>query len=475
VDRREGRIAGLLVWAVSLGSFATQMLVTSPRRSWSWDEAIYLSQVTRDAPALPFVASRARGISLLVAPLSSAGAPDWLIRLCLAAASSLVLAVVFRLWVPRVGMAAAIGAFLFAAAWPSLFYGSEVMPNLWAALFGVGVVACLARSLAEERPARSLRAGLVVFAALMALMRPPDALVLGLALGLGTAVSRRRAWRTLVPLGVGVALGWSPWLIEMSVRFGGPVEALRSARAISHLAGNGTGLLGQLALTDGPLLGPDAGAIPIEGMLWWGGLTALTVVALAQGRRTERALDVRLAAIGGAALTLEYLVLVTGLAPRFLLPALALLSLTTGCGLEDLRRARAARRTITAAAVLALAAWTVWQVDTLRAIEDHAVAERALPRTVGVAIHERLADAGEHGPCLVVSARDYPQVAFAARCRGRQLAGPIDGAFAGYPTEEGESLVFLTQGPVPERPFLQRFGSPAPRWFAYRFVAPTSG
>ncbi len=258
VDPREVR-AGRLVWAVAFGSFLAQLVLTAPSRAWSWDEAIYLSQVTRGAEALPFVASRARGITLLIAPLSWAGVPGWTIRILLAMASSVLMALVFRVWVPRVGVAAPIGAFLFAMSWPVLFYGSEVMPNLWAALLGVGVVGYLARAIDDEDHATGAGIGVLVCAGSMALLRPPDALVLGLALSLAVLVLNRQAWRSLTYLGVGVAIGWVPWMIEMSSRFGGPLEALRSAREVSHLAGGATGAMGHLALTDGPLLGPDRG------------------------------------------------------------------------------------------------------------------------------------------------------------------------------------------------------------------------
>ena len=470
MDRREELIAKLLIWVVAVASFATQMLLTAVARAWSWDEAIYLSQVTREADALPFAASRARGITLLVAPLASMGAPGWAIRVCLAAGSSLVLALVFRAWVPRIGIAAAIGAFLFAASWPALFYGSEVMPNLWAALFGVGLVAYLARSIASDGDGRGTAVALLVFAVLMTLMRPPDALVLALALTLAVAALDRGSWRALVPMLTGVALGWVPWLVEMSVRFGGPVEAIRSARAVSHVAGSGTGLLGHLALTDGPLLGPDSGAIPAAGALWWTGLLVLTVLALMLAGRNGSATDTWLAAIGGAALALEYLVLVTGLAPRFLLPGLALFSLTAGRGLDAARRAGTAGRSLAIAAAAALAVWTVWQVETLREVQDRAAGQRAVPRTTGLAIRDGLTTAGLTDPCLILSDRDYPQIAFAAGCRGRQSTTDDDEILVQEAISEGSIVIIEDPDPGPSS--LRPQGSPAPGWFAFRGIDP---
>src|SRR6185503_9745767 len=86
----QGSRASRSVWAIAGASAAVQAVVGSLHRAPSWDEAIYLSQVTRGAVALPFVASRARGITVLVAPLASLGAPLWLVRLALVVGSSLL-------------------------------------------------------------------------------------------------------------------------------------------------------------------------------------------------------------------------------------------------------------------------------------------------------------------------------------------------------------------------------------------------
>jgi len=53
---------------------ASQLVLFSIRRPPSWDEVIYLSQVTPGMRAMMFGASRARGITLLVAPITIASA-----------------------------------------------------------------------------------------------------------------------------------------------------------------------------------------------------------------------------------------------------------------------------------------------------------------------------------------------------------------------------------------------------------------
>ncbi|MBI3648177.1 MAG: hypothetical protein HY240_05460 [Actinobacteria bacterium] len=90
---RRVRLALVLV---GVGWLAAQLLVCSPHRPPSWDEAIYLSQVR--PPALPFAASRSRGIVALAAPVVAAGGSIFQVRVWLAVASALALVAAFWPW-----------------------------------------------------------------------------------------------------------------------------------------------------------------------------------------------------------------------------------------------------------------------------------------------------------------------------------------------------------------------------------------
>ena len=127
--------------------------------------------------------------------------------------------------------------------------------------------------------------------------------------------------------------GMLPWLVEMSVRFGGPLGAVREAAAVGHVEGTSfvDAARVHLGLVDGPLLGPDAGSIPVIGVLWWAGV--LWLGAWYGGRAAEPAkLGSRVAFAGGAGVLVVYLVGVDGSAPRFLLPAIALLVMAAAAG-----------------------------------------------------------------------------------------------------------------------------------------------
>jgi hypothetical protein len=463
-----GSRASRWVWVIAGASATVQILVGSLRRAPSWDEAIYLSQVTKGAAALPFVASRARGLGLVVAPLASVGAPLWLVRLFLVLATSVVAALVFRLWVPVLGWGAVLGMVLFSGSWPVLFYGSEVMPNLWAALLAVGTLGLVFRCGAGSQVRRADLFGVGLMAAAMALVRPPDALVLAVVASIVVAAMRGRV-RTILALVLGVAVGTLPWIIEMSVRYGGPLEAIDAARTVSHLDGAISGLAEHLRLTDGPLLGPDPdGSFPWVGALWWLGLIGLAAWAIRPGADRGRACASRLAAIAGFALAVEYLFLITGLAPRFLVPALALLSIAAGGGLDRLRSDGHLGKNRLAVLGAILAAFLVWQVSTIDRLEAQARDERGIPEAVGLAIGQALGGDG----CVVASTDDFAQVAFAADCAGRDLRDLGSGTITRVvETDDGRRVVIVTrsesQPEVPTTPI----ALPGSGWAAYE-VAP---
>jgi hypothetical protein len=255
-------------------------------------------------------------------------------------------------------------------------------------------------------------------AAAMALMRPPDAVVLAVAASV-VILAMRGPVRAIVAVIVGVSAGTLPWLIEMSVRYDGPREAIDAARTVSHVGGAFSGVAEHLRLTDGPLLGPQpGGAFPWVGVLWWVMLIGLSAWALRPGADRRRTLGVRVAAVVGGALAVEYLFLVSGLAPRFLLPALAALSVSAGAGLESLRHQGRFGTIASVAAGVILAGWLLWQVGTFDRLEAQARDERRIPEAVGLAIGDAV---GEQG-CVVASTDDFAQVAFAAGCAGRDLA-----------------------------------------------------
>ena len=422
-----------LILLVGLGYLVAQIVAFSLDRPPSWDEAIYLSQVTPGAEPLPFVPSRARGITFLAIPILQAGGSLLQLRLFLAVASTVALTASFRAWAPVVGFGAVAAALLFAGAWPTLFYGSELMPNLWVALIAVAATAVLARRLArgEGRYDELLAGGLV---ALASLIRPLDAVVLTLALLLVPLAVRRATASWTVHLLLGLATGWAPWLVEMTARFGSPGEAFAAAARLGH---TGHWSLFEnarqyLALSDGPSIGPvGAPEIPASGLLWCLGLAILVVLGVRVSRRRGLLSAVGVPIAAGIALAAEYVVFTDAQAPRFLLPALALLSIPAGYGLVsivatigDRDRADPIRIVVAAGASLLVIVWAVLQVGIGAKVEAGVTGHRATAEQAGLEVR-RLAG-GE--PCHLYSEASFPIVGLSSGCRAAPL-GKVLGAW----------------------------------------------
>jgi hypothetical protein len=415
--RRLRHRPGLGLVLVALVYLVAQLTLFSLERAPSWDEAVYLSQVTPETTATVFAPSRARGIVALVAPLALTGLPLAAVRAGLAVLSAAGLALAFGTWGARLKAAAPLAAAIFAFSWLGLFYGSEAMPNLWTALLGVAASGLLVSAL-DGTPRAHLGAGAAM--AGMAFMRPPDAFVLLVALLAWTAF-RRAPLRLSVSLVAGAALGAAPWLIEVLVRFGDPIEALRAAGRLAHLDPTPAldRVLQHLSLADGPTAGSGSGPAPVSVAVLVSG-AALVVgtacAALLGVRRKEPAPVV--AATAGWALVLVYPAFVDGLAPRFLMPGLALLAIAAAwawSGRPRLSRGRLAR---VGAAAIAIA-WLSWQVALAVRIESTVERQREPFRDLGASMHE--AAAGE--PCSFRSEDGFPQIQLSSGCSGGELTG----------------------------------------------------
>ncbi len=408
-SERERTLALALVIAIGVVFLVIQLLFIP--RDWptSWDEAVYLSQVTPGMEGLFFNAWHARGITLLVAPVTWLGGSVSDVRLYLMVLSAIGVTLTFRLWIPLVGIAAAVAAFVFSFSWQGLVPASEIKPNYWGALLGLATAGLIARRLEGDRTRDVVLASIVLAA--MALVRPTEATVLAGAIGVYILVFRRTSWRDLIPLGVGLFLGWLPWLIEMSVRFGGLAGAVEEAGKEHHfgLVPVAENVVLHLRYADGKY-----GDTAVPGAIWWGVLVVMVVVAIARGvTKGDRAAAV-LCASGALALAAEYLVFVPALTYRFLLPAYAMASVPFAIGVVSLLRGKTLSRVVGAVVLILMIPWTIWQGAVTAEQAPKVNRGSLLPLRIGETIR-RLADGR---PCLVLSQRAYPTVSYAARCSG---------------------------------------------------------
>ncbi|MFE9359518.1 hypothetical protein ACFYPB_36265 [Streptomyces olivaceoviridis] len=334
--RRASAGSGHAVWptAVVAAAFSVaQLVLVRPGLGLGWDETVYVSQVSGHAPAAFFSAPRARGVSLLVAPVAAWSSSTALLRIYLALLSGLALFLALRAWRGLFPVRVlAFGGALFASLWVTLFYGPQAMPNYWVAVAALAAVACFLRAPTD----RGALWGLAGSAAVMAWMRPVDAVwatVPLLALGLA-----RRHRRALLVLLAGLAAGAAEWVIEAYTSYGGLARRLSDGSAIQGGLGWHFAVVDQLRGLGGrTLCRPCTGALPHPLVtLWWFALPVLAVLALVVARRGRRRAATVLPLACAATAAFPYLFLIGYAAPRFLLPAYALLAIPVADALAHL-------------------------------------------------------------------------------------------------------------------------------------------
>jgi len=118
-----------------------------------------------------------------------------------------------------------------------------------------------------------------------------------------------------------------------------------------------------------------------------------------------------------------YLFATEPLAQRFLLPALAMLSLASGLGVAALLARLGDRRWVVIVLAAFLVAISVWNLPALRAWDDRQVGNTETARILGEAIE---ADAGPgSGPCYFLSPSNHPAISLASGCRGAGLGAGV--------------------------------------------------
>lgn len=440
------------VGLVAAAFAAAELAFVSPRLGLSWDEAVYVSQVSGHAPAAYFDPARARGIPLLVAPVALLTSSVVALRVYLSLASGLGLLGALMAWRRlRPAWLLALAGLAFASLWVAQFYGPQAMPDLWvalSALAAVGLFLQAARRLAagpDAAPAPhrwGWLAGLAACVAAAALVRPGDAVFLTVPLVAATVVVRAwRRWQLAAAAAAGLIAGCAEWVAEAYLRFGGPLARLRAAGAEQGGFGLHLGVWAELRAVNGPTLCRPCtvGWRHPELSLWWLALPLLVGLGLVAARRSGRLGPAALPAVCGFCVAAQYLFLIDYAAPRFLLPAYALLALPAAEGIGWL--VTGVRPDLRPLARLAVVFFLVAQV-----LAQHLVLEHELGGTV--TLHDDytrivvdLRGLGVRPPCLIKGEQDIP-VAFYAGCASAPGLG--DPAYAGR--------VALLEFPATRRP-----------------------
>ncbi|MFG2195040.1 hypothetical protein [Streptomyces sp. NPDC048639] len=423
---RVGPLGSPLPWIAGVAILFTvlQLVLVVPGEGLGWDETVYVSQVSPHAPTAFFSAPRARGISFLVAPVTILTASTGVLRVYLAVLSGAGL--FLSLWVWRRLIPApvlALAGALFASLWVTLFYGPQVMPNLWVAYAALLATGCFLRA-ARDRTDRRALLGLTAGVAFAALMRFSDAF--WLALPLAAAAVFVRDWRRpalLVALVLGAAAGCAEWVVEAYVRYGGLAARLERASEIQGGMGWHVAFDHHVRALEGrTLCRPcDVQWQHPASTAWWFLLPLLTAGGLLAAARARRLATVLLPTLTAVSLAIPYLLMLDYAAPRFLLPSYALLALPVAVCVVWLvtgLRNRLLMPVAAAAVALVLFGHLSLQYAVLHGVVDRS---RATREAVG-RISAELRREGVRPPCMVTG-REAVRIAYRSGCSSRQAGG----------------------------------------------------
>jgi hypothetical protein len=446
---------------------AAQVVAVTTRVGLGWDETVYVSQVSPHVPTAFFSAPRARGVTLLAAPLVGLTSSLTALRLYMTVLSSAGLVLAYWPWARLLRpVTVTLAALLLAALWVMQFYGNEVMPNIYVAYGAVAAVGWFAHTI--RGTARSAPLWLGLSLAFTALMRPGDAVWVVLPLLGATVFAPRRRRIALAAMAAGAVAGSAEWIAEAYARFGGPLERLRvSSRSEGGLGWHPEGVRMELhALNDRLLCRPCTGATwhvaPLAA--WWPLVPALAAAGLVLAARGGRLRLVALPAACGAALGASYLLLVGYAAPRFLIPAYALLAIP----IAELVRGAAALgqgrwRLVTAGLV---AACLAVQAGGQQLVLGHMVRSQHRAREDYGVIKGELHGLGVRAPCTLAG-QQAPVLAFYTGCRSLQIAG----------NDASTDVAGLLSQATVTRLAVVEHTHPRPRyargWLRYTFTTPT--
>ncbi|MFJ5302951.1 hypothetical protein [Streptomyces sp. NPDC088350] len=409
-----------LLAAVAAAFTLAQLVLVRPGMGLGWDETVYVSQISAHAPAAFFSAPRSRGISLLVAPITSWSSSTALLRVYLAVLSGLALFLALRAWRGLFpARVLALAGALFASLWVTLFYGPQAMPNYWVAVGALALVGCSLRAWGDHSDRAALW-GLAASASLMAWMRPTDAVWVTLPL-LVLIVAVRR-WRLLVVLLAGLASGALEWVIEAFVSYGGLTQRLNAASGIEGGLGWHIAVVDQLRSLGGrALCRPCTGAMPNPVVdAWWLVLPVLAVVGLVVAVRARRTAATLVPFACAATAAFPYLFMIGYAAPRFLLPAYALVAIPVADGLIHLAtRPTGVWRPV---AVTLLAVGLAGHLAVQLAVLEHTVSRTTAQHGDWSRTAAELHRLGVRKPCLLTG-QDAIPVAFYTGCASAATEG----------------------------------------------------
>ena len=432
--RRKSRRNLALLGAVAVFYTVVQVVLITPYVFLSWDESLYASQFAPGVPPAYMSAPRAYGMAYLIAPVTFFTSSVTAIRIYLTLLSGIGLFLAYWPWLKiRNSAAVPLAAFLLSTLWLMVFYGSQIMPNIYIA-YGAVAATGLFLLAVRQRPVRWWPlGGLAAVLIVIALLRPTDSVWIAIPLFLGCLLVRSwRRWEPLAVIAGGIVLGCLPWVIDSYERFdglSGRFEAIseENATGVRFVLFRHLGSLSNETLVCGAWE-PNCGGYSIGVILWWAALPLLVLLGLYALWKTRYFAAGALAVAVAVGIAVPYLFITGHANPRYLLPTYALLAIPAAAGLIRLATLPMFRRLGVGWPVLlggVVAVHVAAQLWTAPSLADEIRPVRDRDEQVAA----RLAELGVRPPCFILG-NHAPQIAYAAKCRaqGRVAEGlPIPG------------------------------------------------
>jgi len=426
-----------------------------------WDESVYASQISQHVP-MGWGAERARGLPLLVAPVTLLTSSVVVLRvyLLLMAGVGLFLAMLaWRGWYPD--WVVALAGVIFGGLWVTQWQASLLLPSYWSAIGGMAGVGLFVRAMQRGRTSPL---GLVLLAAAVAftaLIRPADAvaifvpvLVIAIAAGL---------WRHAVPVWAalagaivaGLAVGVGEWVVESDMYFGGLFRRLHGMSQAS--GGRKLDLLNNLRIMSGGVVSSVPGFPSIRGwsypslVAWWAAFAVLAVIGVYGARRVHGWLLAATPVICALGVYLLYSLPVRDNS-RYLQPMWALLAVSAAGGIYWL--VTASRGRLRVVAIVAAVLFVAVELGTQHVVQASANAQRltqAQGQTAAVLAMRRL---GIRPPCVITSS---PVAVSYSLPAAYYLGCSYVWHMKSLTQADGRRVVVLMPGGTPPQPFAQRW------------------
>ena len=292
--RFSGRGIGWLIAAAAAFTLAL-LLFDSLRIPLFWDESVYASQISQHVP-MPWGAERARGLPLLVAPVTLLTSSVVALRVYLMVMAGIGLFLAMLAWRGRrADWVVALAGVIFGGLWVTQQQAALLLPSYWSAIGGLAGVGLFLRAMERGKSSPLGIVLLAAAAAFTALIRPADAVAIFVIL-LVIAVFARpwgQAVRLVAALAgaivAGLAVGIGDWIAESYLYFHGPLHRLHAASAAS--GGRKLNLVNNLRIMSGGLVSSKPGFPSISGwshpplLVWWAAFGVLALIGVYAARR----------------------------------------------------------------------------------------------------------------------------------------------------------------------------------------------